>query len=145
MSARAWSAAIAAAALVAGAAPTARAQTTGRPTPPLVIASMAGPDVYGFYCASCHGRTGRGDGPTAPALKTPTPDLTTLARRNGGSFPTARVQALITHGEALPSPAHGSSDMPVWGSIFRALDPDQARTRARIDAVVAHLASIQVK
>lgn len=144
MSARMFGAVIAAAALVAGAGSTARAQTTGRPTPPLVIESMAGPDVYGFYCASCHGRTGRGDGPTAPALKTPTPDLTTLARRNGGVFPSARVQALITHGEAMPSPAHGSSDMPVWGPIFRGLDPDGARTRVRIDAVVAHLASIQV-
>ena len=29
---------------------------------PLVIDSMAGPDLFQFYCAPCHGLTGRGTG-----------------------------------------------------------------------------------
>ena len=120
-------------------------QTTGPATPPLVIASMAGNDLYQAYCASCHGRQGGGDGPTAPALKSPMPDLRTLARRQGGSFPSARVIALVTHGEALSSPAHGSREMPVWGPIFRALDPNDTRATVRISAIVEFVASMQVR
>jgi mono/diheme cytochrome c family protein len=121
------------------------AQTTGAQTPPLVIASMAGRDLFEFYCASCHGRSGRGDGPTAPALKTAMPDLTTLARRNAGTFPRPRVLAIVTHGSALPTPAHGSRDMPVWGPIFRALDPNDARTAVRISNIVDYVESLQVR
>jgi hypothetical protein len=73
------------------------------------------------------------------------PDLTTLARRNGGAFPSARVAALVTHGEALPSPAHGSREMPVWGPLFRALDPNDTRTGVRISNIVEFVASLQSK
>ena len=38
-------------------------QQTGRTPPPLLIPSVAGGDLFGFYCASCHGRDGKGDGP----------------------------------------------------------------------------------
>jgi mono/diheme cytochrome c family protein len=120
-------------------------QTTGPPSPPLVIASMAGNDLYMAYCASCHGRGGKGDGPTVPALKSSMPDLTTLARRNKGVFPSTRVAALVTHGEALASPAHGSREMPVWGPLFRALDPDDTRATVRISNIVEFVASLQVR
>lgn len=120
-------------------------QATGPTTPPLVIASMAGEDLYQAYCASCHGRQGKGDGPTAPALKSPMPDLTTLARRQGGAYPSARVAALVTHGAALASPAHGSKEMPLWGPIFRALDPNDTRASVRISNIVEFVASMQAK
>lgn len=119
------------------------AQTTGGTRPPLVIESMAGADLYEAYCASCHGTTGAGDGPTAPALRTPVPDLTSLARRAGGTFPAARVRSVLMHGESLRTPAHGSRDMPVWGPLFRALGSDDTRARVRIDAIVSHVATIQ--
>jgi hypothetical protein len=35
--------------------------------------------------------------------------------------------------------------MPVWGPIFYALDPSDARAKARIAALAAHIASIQQK
>ena len=38
------------------------AQTTGQTRPPLVIRSTAGPDLFAFYCSSCHGRDGTGAG-----------------------------------------------------------------------------------
>ena len=120
-------------------------QTTGATNPPLVISSLYGRDLFEFYCASCHGRDGTGHGPTAPALKTPPPDLTTMARSLGGSFPVARVEALITDGGTLLTPAHGSKDMPVWGPIFRALDARDALSTVRISNVVAYLESIQAK
>ena len=46
-------------------------QTVDRKIPDLVILSVAGKDLFEFYCASCHGRDGKGNGPVAPALKTP--------------------------------------------------------------------------
>jgi mono/diheme cytochrome c family protein len=115
-------------------------QTGQSKVPPLVIESMYGPDLFRMYCASCHGRDGRGSGPTATALKVPPPDLTVLARRQNGVFPRARVE-LIVRGPATAS--HGSDDMPVWGPIFRALEPSDARVDARIRNLVDHIASIQ--
>ncbi len=52
----------------------------------------------------------------ASALKVPPPDLTVLSKNNKGSYPSLKVSAII-RGEQ-PLPAHGSKDMPVWGSLF---------------------------
>ena len=93
-------------------------QQTGRTPPPLLIPSLAGGDLFRFYCASCHGRDGKGDGPVASALNRRPPDLTTIARRSGGRFPTNRVEGFVT-GNREPTLAHGSADMPVWGPIFK--------------------------
>ena len=38
-------------------------------------------------CASCHGEEGKGDGPKSFGLSAPSPDLTKLSARNGGTFP----------------------------------------------------------
>ena len=38
------------------------AQTTGPRMPPLTIPSLAGRDLFEFYCATCHGRDGSGHG-----------------------------------------------------------------------------------
>lgn len=111
-------------------------------TPPLILESISGRDSFEFYCASCHGKTGKGDGPTAPALKTRPADLASLARRNGGAFPKDRVLAIVTGtGGALP--AHGSTDMPVWGQIFRGLDPSEPRVTHRIENIVAYVETLQ--
>jgi mono/diheme cytochrome c family protein len=119
-------------------------QQTGRTPPPLLIPSMSGGDLFRFYCASCHGRDGKGDGPVASALNRRPPDLTSIARRNSGRFPTDRVERFVT-GDRDPSPAHGSADMPVWGPIFQSLDPQDQMNRIRIENVVAFIESIQSK
>jgi mono/diheme cytochrome c family protein len=111
-------------------------------TPPLGLQSVAGGDSFEFYCASCHGKTGKGDGPVASALKARPPDLTTLARRSNGAFPTDRVLAILA-GTAPQVAAHGSRDMPVWGPIFRGLDPSEPRVALRIENVVAYMAAFQ--
>lgn len=69
-------------------------------------------------------------------------DLTTLAERNGGSFPRERIEGYVT-GTGRSIAAHGSRDMPVWGPAFRALDGSEARARVRIAAIVDHLESLQ--
>jgi mono/diheme cytochrome c family protein len=76
----------------------------------------SGKTLFGEYCASCHGQSGKGDGPVASVLKRTPADLTTLAARNNGKFPTLRVMQAIKAGPSIP--AHGSPIMPVWGPIF---------------------------
>ena len=123
--------------------------TVGEPqsvniTPTLVLPSMSGPDVFRYHCATCHGRDARGKGPIASALKTPPTNLTRLAVNNHGEFPAERVRLLITEGRS-DALAHGSSEMPVWGPIFRALDTSDTNAQSRIDNLVAYLKSIQAK
>ena len=135
---------VTAALVIAGFVPVAAAdQKTGPVVPPLVSESMYGPDLFRHYCATCHGRDGKGKGPAAEALKVTPPDLTTLARRRNGVFPAADVEAMIAG--TKPVAAHGSGEMPVWGPIFRALDPSDARAKARIAALTAHINAIQQK
>ena len=113
--------------------------------PDLVIKSLAGRDLFDFYCASCHGRDGKGGGHVAPALKTPPPDLTTLAQRNKGTFPAAMVEDVIRGGKKASTAAHGSSEMPVWGPIFKGLDTRNEVNEARIENLVKYIESIQAK
>jgi mono/diheme cytochrome c family protein len=113
-------------------------------SPTLVLPSMSGRDIFRYYCASCHGRDGRGNGPIASQLKSQPANLTALATNNRGQFPRERVRAFVTHGRA-DAPSHGTPDMPVWGPIFQVLDPSDPIARMRIDNVVAYLESIQSK
>ena len=107
---------------------------------------------YMAKCASCHGVTGKGDGPMRSALVKAPPDLTTYARRNGGAFPTQLAWQVID-GRLEQITAHGSREMPVWGQDFRrdALRANEAtpnpewQVAGRISALVDYLASIQVK
>src|SRR3954451_22691026 len=121
------------------------AQTAVTGHPPLTIRSLAGGDLFQFYCASCHGRDATGHGPVAAALKRPPPDLTQLARNHGGVFPRERVEAVVTDGGDRPARAHGTSEMPVWGPIFRGLDPSDPLVKVRIANVVGYIESIQLK
>ena len=121
------------------------AQHTIRETPRLAIDSLYGPDLFAFYCAPCHGGDGKGSGPVAVALKSHVSDVTQIAKRNGGTFPKARVENYVTNRSLDPIPAHGTAEMPVWGPIFQSLDPSDARVTVRIANVVAYVESIQAK
>lgn len=105
----------------------------------------SGKEMFTQYCAVCHGTDGKGAGPAAPALKTAPADLTTLAKRSeGGKFPRDRVATLLKSGTG-PS-AHGSSDMPIWGSLFKSLDPmHDSVVQQRIKNLNDYLVSIQAK
>ena len=104
----------------------------------------SGKEMYVSYCASCHGTGGKGNGPAAPALKVPPPDLTTLSRRNQAKFPSAHVFQAIKGDTAMA--AHGSKDMPVWGPVFSSVSKgDQAVVQLRISNLTKYLESLQVK
>lgn len=101
-----------------------------------------GAEMYRGYCGPCHGAKGLGDGPSAVALKTKPTDLTRLAAANKGQFPAERVAMVLEFGVAVP--AHGSTDMPTWGSTFRVMG-DETTVRQRVTALTRYLESIQAK
>jgi mono/diheme cytochrome c family protein len=113
----------------------------------LVTSGLAGPaaaqevaaDVesgakdFAVRCASCHGRSGKGDGPAASSLVRKPADLTAITARNGGTYPAGRVFGTI---EGLDMPdAHGTRDMPVWGDVF--LSEKLGKSTSLEDAVKA--------
>jgi len=76
-------------------------------------------------------------------LKTPPADLTTLAKRHQGKFPYEYVSSVLEFGPGFP--AHGSSEMPAWGPIFRYQDQRNERVvKQRIKNLSDYLASLQV-
>jgi cytochrome c len=108
-----------------------------------LIPSLQGPDLFRSYCAPCHGADGRGGGPVAPALKAALPDLTTIAQRNGGNFPAARMNAMIAGDQTVA--AHGSREMPIWGPIFHQVEYDRDYGNIRLKNLVDYLRSIQAR
>jgi len=104
----------------------------------------SGKNMFVNYCASCHGVDGKGNGPAAVALKPAPTDLTTLAKANEGKYPAGFLSAVLKFGRN-PA-AHGSSEMPVWGSRFKMIDPNQDPTgRQHVDDLVAYIGSLQEK
>jgi mono/diheme cytochrome c family protein len=95
----------------------------------LVVAALAAPargeasgeGLYRTYCGSCHGETGRGDGPEAAMFRPAARNLRTgLLER----YPAADLVRTVREGAPLAL----------------ALDPEALRTRANeVEAIVAHL------
>lgn len=106
--------------------------------------SLSGKQLYTSYCALCHGTDAKGGGPFSPQLKVWPPDLTILAKKNNGVFPTLHVSEIID-GE-FDKPAHGSKEMPVWGPVFRSLAQGKKDSaQRRITSLVKYLESLQQK
>ena len=118
--------------------------TAGRAQTAPATSPASGREMFVTYCASCHGRQGRGDGPAAAALKKPPANLTMLSANNGGKFPEVRVLSAIRGDANLP--AHGSAAMPVWGRVFQSMSPgNPAEVEMRLSNLVAYIRSIQTK
>lgn len=105
--------------------------------------AASGSQMYLAYCASCHGREGKGDGPAASALKMPPTNLTLLAKHNNGTFPRNQVYEAISGQHNIT--AHGSKEMPVWGNLFRSFDPHEGMTMLRLNNLTDFVASLQQK
>lgn len=122
-----------------------RALVNNKPKPAAREPNTAsGKETFLNYCASCHGADGKGNGPAAIAMKTPPPDLTALAQHHEGKYPDGYVGAVVKFGRSFA--AHGSEDMPVWGSRFKALDPVRDPTgQQHVDDLVAYIGSLQAK
>ena len=111
------------------------------PREPALQKTTVGSELFHFYCANCHGQDAKGR-PATPAMRTPSTDLTQLTAKNGGTFPREAVRALLAKGPTKTA-AHGTTDMPVWGAIFRAFDKNDTMADVRIDNLVAYIESIQ--
>ena len=119
-------------------------ETVIKKVPARYTSPASGSEMYQAYCASCHGPKGLGGGPVAQYLKTPLPDLTTLARQNKGAFPTQRV-AQVIRGE-VDVKTHGIREMAVWGPFFLSQkNTQEAVIQARVANLSSYLESLQVK
>jgi len=120
------------------------AKTTVKHVPITQTAPNSGKEMFNSYCAVCHGADAKGAGPAASAMKTPPTDLTTLAQKNGGKYPSAHVAAVIRGQGALPS--HGSEEMPVWGPLFSSLSQGhEAQVQQRVANLVQYIDTLQAK
>ena len=109
------------------------------------IVSIEGEDNFQAYCAVCHGKDAKGNGPAAPAMKVPVPDLTLIAKRHDGKFNALEIEYIIKGtGKSMTTPAHGVESMPIWGDVFRAGgSADPLVATARVRNIVKYLQSIQ--
>jgi len=110
---------------------------------PVGTASLDGKDLFQQFCAVCHGKDGRGNGPAAPALKEGPSDLTQIARQNGGRFPDQKVLSIIKGEKSVA--AHGDQEMPTWGKTFNDISNDLTVSQGRLHALVGYIQSIQAK
>ena len=118
---------------------------SGQAPPGAGVAAVSGAYAFRTYCASCHGVDGKGDGPLTDSLRFHPPDLSLIAKRSGGEFPTEKVIRIVDGRNPLKG--HGGPDMPIWGDAFRNADTgyDDAAARAKIRGVVEHLKSLQAR
>ena len=80
--------------------------------------------------------------PKRELIADPIPGLPRLSQRNKGKFPELKVYAAIKGDAEMP--AHGSKDMPVWGTVFAAMARgNEAEVQMRISNLVAYVKSIQ--
>ena len=109
--------------------------------------------LYLRYCSACHGRSGKGDGLVGTLLQTRPTDLTQIAKKHGGEFPTGEVEMVIDGRTTVR--AHGAPDMPVWGEEFRqeaatsgaqsSWQSANQESRRKIAFIASYIKSIQEK
>ncbi len=58
-------------------------------------------------------------------------------------FPAARIQRIIAGDELIT--AHGSREMPIWGTIFHQVERDQDWGEVRLHNVTKYLELLQEK
>ena len=115
-----------------------------------------GRNEYLKSCATCHGTSGKGDGPVAASLRRAPADLTELSKSNFGVFPFARVYDVIDGRFEVAT--HGKREMPVWGDVFQpgsgsgrftlptydvSKEINESIVRARILALIDYIFTLQ--
>lgn len=104
----------------------------------------SGKQMYKDYCAACHGMDGTGNGPAVSFLKTPPPNLATMATRYNEKSVVLNVDAVLRF--KTESKAHGTLDMPVWGQMFKSLEGQNGHSQLvemRIHNLSVYVQSLQ--
>jgi mono/diheme cytochrome c family protein len=111
--------------------------------PAVGVSAVSGAYAYRTSCASCHGTDGKGEGPLAESLHFNPPDLTLIAKRNGGDFPTEKIHRIVDGRKPLAG--HGGPDMPIWGDAFRNAETgyDDVKVKEKIRSIVEYLRTLQ--
>lgn len=111
----------------------------------VTLNDYSGEELFGRFCASCHGEQAHGDGPVARSLNTVVPDLTLISARYG-EFPSMLIRDTID-GRGVDIRAHGTRAMPVWGYEFWVEEgadvTAQTAVREAINRLVSYLRSLQ--
>ncbi|MGB9114721.1 c-type cytochrome [Bradyrhizobium sp.] len=111
-----------------------------------------GKQEFEANCSVCHGMDAKGNGFLGASLKVVPPDLTVLAKNNGGVFPADRISSVIDGRAEIAT--HGTRDMPIWGTryavnaadhFFDAPYDQEAYIRAHILILVDYLNRVQQK
>lgn len=105
-----------------------------------------GETLYVTYCQSCHGESGRGDGPAAARLRTPPTDLTRLWMRYGTPLDRQPLAEYVD-GRWLMF-FHGPREMPIWGDEIFGDMPEgtpglEELRKHLIELLVEHLQTLQ--
>jgi len=109
---------------------------------------------YDTYCAVCHGKDGKGDGPFSMLVTKKVPDLTVLFKNNSGVFPFNRTYEVVAG--IADVAGHGTRDMPIWGDVYKEKAPNQlgpyytpsdssSYVRGRILALIGYISTLQQK
>jgi mono/diheme cytochrome c family protein len=110
------------------------------------FSGYSGAQLYQRFCASCHGEKGFGDGPVSKSFSIEVPDLTRIAKRQGG-FPEEKIRQIIDGRDLLK--AHGTRTMPVWGYEFQSQSEGREVSPKKTGEIVQRLTdyvrSIQVQ
>ena len=130
------------AAVLLAAVPSGSQNVTVKTKPIVYTHPDDGREMYATYCAPCHGMTGEGNGPAAPAFKQAPTNLTHLAKTYGGKYPEDAVKSTLTFGTNVP--AHGDAKMPVWSDLFRGLDSSTV-SPLRIKNLTDYVKTLQAK
>lgn len=112
-------------------------------TAPHLTTAISGKVLYGQYCAVCHGVDGKGAGPAASALKQRPTDLTQISRQNKSEFPEEHFLKMM-NGEVATA-AHGSQDMPIWGTDFINTTTNPNLAQDRIYSLMNYIEEMQAK
>jgi mono/diheme cytochrome c family protein len=121
-----------------------QSQTAGKAATTANIEPITGKQLFVSYCALCHGPDAKGGGPFATQLKVWPPDLTQLAKKNHGEYPSMHVQEAVD-GE-FGKGAHGTAEMPIWGPVFRSMAHGKKDSALlRINSLVKYIETLQEK
>lgn len=129
----------------------AAAQTATAPPPVKIVIvpaktvdSLDGETLYQAYCASCHGRDGKGNGRAARALPQPVPDLTQIAATHSNQNCLLHVLAELQQGHSSQMAVSDQNlDMPNWRPIFESVSAAPGFASLRLHNVARHVASLQ--